>query len=67
MRNLLKGKFVGNLLDLYKRKNNEVKYFFEKWKNTTYINKSINYNFKKIKKIKIIAKIEKFRYNISKK
>ena len=58
MRNLLKGKFVGNLLDLYKRKNNEVKYFFEKWKNTTYINKSINYNFKKIKKIKILPKLK---------
>ena len=58
MRNLLKGKFVGNLLNLYNRKNNEVKYFFEKWKNTTYLNKSINYSIRKIKKIKILPKLK---------
>ena len=58
IRNLLKGKFVVNLLDLYNRKDNELKYFFEKWKNTTYLNKSKNYNFRKIKKIKILPKLK---------
>ena len=36
MTNLLKGKYIGNLLNLYNRNNNELKYYFEKWKNTKY-------------------------------
>ena len=59
MTNLLKGKYIGNLLNLYNRNNNELKYYFEKWKNTKYyLNKSINYNFRKIKKIKILPKLK---------
>ena len=56
---LLEGKIYINLFErLIKKQNDKLKYFFEKWKNLKYINKSKNYNIKKreIKKIKILPK-----------
>ena len=58
MRNLLKGKFIANLINSINMKNDELKYFFEKWKSKIYINKSKNYKFRKIKKIKILPKLK---------
>ena len=56
---LLEGKININLFKrLLNKQNDKLKYFFEKWKNLKYKNKSRNYNFKKreIKKIKILPK-----------
>ena len=56
---LLEGKININLFKrLLKKQDDKLKYFFEKWKNLKYMNKSRNYNFKKreIKKIKILPK-----------
>ena len=55
----LKGKININLFKrLINKQNDKLKYFFQKWKNMKYVNKSGNYNFRKreIKKIKILPK-----------
>ena len=58
-KNPLEGKININLLKrLINKQDDKLKYFFEKWKNLKYINKSRNYNIRKreIKKLKILPK-----------